>query len=77
MQVISAFQTFTPAYIIGGVGGGAMDSTLFYTLYIYIIGFNYFKMGMASALAWIMLIVISIFSFIIFKTSAKWVYYDN
>ena len=77
MQIISAFQTFTPAYIIGGVGGGAMDSTLFYTLYIYIIGFNYFKMGMASALAWIMLIVISIFSFIIFKTSAKWVYYDN
>ena len=51
MQIISAFQAFTPAYIIGGSSGGSLDSLLFYTLYLYTMGFSFFKMGIASAMA--------------------------
>lgn len=77
MQIISAFQAFTPAYIIGGVSGGALDSLLFYTLYLYTIGFNYFKMGSASAMAWILMLAISILTILIFKFSKKSVHYES
>lgn len=77
MQIISAFQSFTPAYIIGGVTGGALDSLLFYTLYLYTVGFNYFKMGLASAMAWIMMLAIALVTFLIFKLSRNSVYYES
>lgn len=77
MQIISAFQAFTPAYIIGGVTGGALDSLLFYTLYLYITGLTYFKMGYASAMAWILMIVISVITIIIFRLSRNSVYYES
>jgi len=77
MQIVSAFQAFTPAYIVGGSTGGMLDSTLFYSLYIYIVGFTNFKMGVASAMAWILLLVVAALTTIIFKTSDRWVYYDN
>jgi len=79
MQIISAFQAFTPAYIVGGSNniGGTRDSLLFYTLYLYIMGFSYFKMGIASAMAWILLVIIAVFTAVIFKSSDKWVYYEN
>lgn len=76
MQIISAFQAFTPAYIIGGVNGGALDSLLFYTLYLYIVGFTYFKMGYASAMAWILMIAISVLTIIIFKLTNRNVHYE-
>lgn len=76
MQIISAFQSFTPAYIIGGVTGGALDSLLFYTLYLYIVGFTYFKMGYASAMAWILMIAISVLTIFIFKMTNKNVHYE-
>lgn len=76
MQIISAFQAFTPAYIIGGVTGGALDSLLFYTLYLYIVGFTYFKMGYASAMAWILMIIISILTIIIFRLTNRSVHYE-
>lgn len=69
MQIISAFQAFTPAYIIGGSTGGVLDSLLFYTLYLYIIGFTFFKMGVASAMAWILMFVVGILTIILFKSS--------
>lgn len=77
MQIISAFQAFTPAYIIGGVTGGALDSLLFYTLYLYTIGFNYFKMGYASAMAWVLMLIISVFTMLIFKFSKNIVNYES
>ncbi len=77
MQIISAFQAFTPAYIIGGVSGGALDSLLFYTLYLYTIGFNYFKMGYASAMAWILMLAISILTVLIFRFSKNTVHYES
>ena len=77
MQIISAFQAFTPAYIIGGVTGGALDSLLFYTLYLYIMGFTYFKMGFASSMAWILMAAIAILTFLIFKFTKNMVYYED
>lgn len=79
MQIISAFQAFTPAFIIAGASslGGNLDSLLLYTIYLYQMGFQYFKMGIASAMAWIMLIAIGALTFIIFKVSKNAVYYGD
>ena len=77
MQIISAFQQFTAAFVIGGVDGGPLDSLLFYTLYLYISGFKYFEMGYASAMAWVLLIIIAAFTAFVFLTAKKWVYYEK
>jgi len=77
MQIISAFQAFTPAYIVGGAGGGTLDSTLFYTLYLYTLGFTYYKMGLASAMAWILMIAIAVLTIIVLKSTSKITYYNE
>lgn len=77
MTIINAFQAFTPAYIISGGSGSPLDSTLFYTLYLYIKGFQHFSMGYASALAWILLVIIAITTAIMFAIGKLWVYYDE
>lgn len=77
MQIINAFQAFTPAYIVSGGSGGPLDSTLFYTLYLYQKGFTQFQMGYASAMAWFLLICISVVTALVFISSKKWVYYQD
>ncbi len=77
MQMISAFQAFTQAYIIGGGGGGVLNSTLFYTLYLYIQGWTYHEMGYASGMAWVLLLVIGVLTTLVFKTSGLWVSYGT
>jgi multiple sugar transport system permease protein len=77
MQLIGAFQSFTQAFIISGGTGGPIDSTLFYTLYLYMKGFTYFEMGYASAMAWVLLIIISIFTALVFISSKYWVNYGD
>jgi multiple sugar transport system permease protein len=77
MQIIHAFQAFTPAYIVSGGEGGPLDSTLFYTLYLYQKAFTHFDMGYAAAMAWILLIAIAIITAVIFGTSKKWVFYQE
>jgi len=77
MQIIGAFQAFTQAYIISGGRGGPINSTLFFTLHLYNRGFTYFEMGYASAMAWVLLIMIAIITGIIFKTSGTWVSYGS
>lgn len=77
MQIINAFQAFTPAYIVSGGSGGPLDSTLFYTLYLYQKGFTQFQMGYASALAWILLFAIAFVTALIFLSSKKWVHYQE
>lgn len=59
ITMIGAFQAFTGAYVISNGSGGPLDSTLFYTLYLYQTGFSYFDFGYASALAWVLLVVIA------------------
>lgn len=77
LQMVGAFQAFTPAYVVSGGTGGPLDSTLFYTLYIYQQGFGDLHMGYASAMAWILLLAIGTFSVIAFVTSRYWVFYQD
>ncbi|WP_457965148.1 sugar ABC transporter permease [Arthrobacter sp. D1-29] len=77
MQLIGSFQTFTQGYVMSGGTGGPADSTLFYNLYLYQKGFTEFEMGYASAMAWLLLMIIAIFTAINFIASKFWVFYDN
>ncbi|MCY3897282.1 MAG: sugar ABC transporter permease [Caldilineaceae bacterium SB0675_bin_29] len=72
---INSFQVFTQAYIM--TEGGPADSTLFYVLYLYRHAFNYFKMGYASAMAWLLFIVIVVLTYIQFRLSLRWVHYGG
>ncbi len=75
MGLIGSFQYFTQAYII--TQGGPDDSTLFYSLYLYNNAFSYFHMGYASAMAWILFAIIMAATLLVFKSSARWVYYGG
>lgn len=77
VQTIEAFKAFTPAFIISGGTGGPINSTLFYTLYLYQEAFGYFRMGYAAALAWILLVIIALFTAFSFLTARYWVHYDD
>ncbi|MEK3721080.1 carbohydrate ABC transporter permease [Paenibacillus sp. FSL H8-0034] len=77
MQTIGAFMTFTPAYIISRGEGGPLDNTLLYSLYLYRRAFVFFEMGYASAMAWVMLILIGLLALAIFKSSVYWVHYES
>ena len=57
--------------------GGPADSTLFYAYYLFNSAFKYFDMGYASAMAWVLLIIVLILTFIQMWTSKKWVYYES
>jgi multiple sugar transport system permease protein len=77
IQTIEGFKSFTPAFIISGGTGNPINSTLFYTLYLYQEAFAFFRMGYASALAWVLLIVVALFTGFSFLTSRFWVHYDD
>jgi multiple sugar transport system permease protein len=77
IQTIEAFKSFTPAFIISGGTGNPINSTLFYTLYLYQEAFGFFRMGYASALAWVLLALVGIFTAFSFLTSKYWVHYDE
>ncbi|RDJ16968.1 carbohydrate ABC transporter permease [Rhizobium grahamii] len=77
VQTIDAFKAFTPAFIISGGTGGPINSTLFYTLYLYQEAFGNFRMGYASALAWVLVLIIAVFTAFSFLTSRYWVHYDD
>ncbi|KRE72192.1 carbohydrate ABC transporter permease [Arthrobacter sp. Soil762] len=77
METIHAFQIFSSAYIISNGEGGPAGSTLFYTLYLYLRGFSDFRMGYASAMAWLLLIVVGLITLVIFRTSKSWVHYSG
>ena len=75
MQMINAFQEFTPAYVI--TQGGPLKSTYLYGLMLYDQGFKFFKMGYASALSWILFVIIMIFTSMTFGSSQSWVHYGD
>ncbi|WP_284301901.1 carbohydrate ABC transporter permease [Homoserinibacter gongjuensis] len=77
LQMIGAFQAFTPAFVVSGGTGGPVNSTLFYTLYLYQRGFTGFQMGYASAMAWILFVVIALVTAVNFWFSKYWVHYDD
>lgn len=75
MGLIGTFQYFTQAYVM--TAGGPEDSTTFYALHLFNRAFLDFKMGYASAMAWILFLITLAAALFVFKTSARWVYYSG
>ena len=75
MGVIGAFQYFTQAYIM--TQGGPEDSTHFYALYLFNRAWRYLDMGYASAMAWILFVIVMVLTIVIFKTHRRWVHYGG
>ena len=72
MQTITAFMAFTQAFVI--TQGGPNDATNFYALYVYNHAFKWSNMGYASAMSWLMLVLISVITLVLFKSSKFWVF---
>ncbi|MBN2418610.1 MAG: sugar ABC transporter permease [Deltaproteobacteria bacterium] len=77
LQMIDAFKAFSSAFIISKGDGAPLDSLLFVTVYLYNEAFAYLRMGYASALAWVLFVIIAIFTAIAFFTSKYWVHYES
>lgn len=77
LELIHGFQGFTAAFVISNGTGGPTDSTMLYTLYLYLRGFGDFQMGYASAMAWVFLLAIGVLTAIIFSTGRMWVHYSD
>ena len=77
MQLINGFTVFSQAFIISGGRGDPQDSTLVYALYLYLRAFAYNEMGYGSALAWVLVLIIAVFTGLIYKTSDRWVHYES
>lgn len=75
IQMINAFQDFTAAFVI--TNGGPANSTYLYGIMLYQNAFQYFKMGYASALSWILFIIIIVITALIFKSSSRWAHYED
>lgn len=75
LGVIGSFQVFTAAYIM--TGGGPSNSTLFYMLYLYQQAFNFLNMGYASAMAWLLLLIILLLTVAQLWLAPRWVYYEG
>jgi multiple sugar transport system permease protein len=77
LETIHAFQSFTPAFVISNGTGGPIDSLLVYTVYLYQMGWTAYRMGYASAMAWVFLIAVGAFTAILFATGRFWVHYAD
>lgn len=75
LGIINAFQMFTSAFVI--TAGGPANATYMYVLFLYEKAFKQFQMGYASALAWILLLIIAVFTIINFVVSKYWVHYES
>ncbi len=77
LTTVNALQAFTPAYVVSNGTGGPADSTLFYTLYLYQRGFTQLDMGYAAAMAWVLVVVLAVFTAVMFATARFWVHYGD
>lgn len=82
MGIIGSFQIFTPVFLLGSANyglaaAGPMDSLLFWVVYIYNQGFFYFRMGYASAIAWLLFMLLVVLTLIQFRLAGRWVYYED
>jgi multiple sugar transport system permease protein len=73
LSIIMTFQTFTSAFV--ATDGGPLDATLFLVLYIYRQAFQFFNMGYAAALAWVLFAIILVFTVLLFRSQRFWVFY--
>ncbi len=76
-NIIFSFQVFTNVYVMTNGGGGPANSTMMYVLHIYLVAFRQYRLGYASALAWILFLILLLFTLVIFKSSSLWVYYET
>jgi multiple sugar transport system permease protein len=77
LSIIAGFQAFTQAFIMTGASGAPARSTLFYVLNLYNVGFQDLRMGYASAMAWLLFLVILAVTFAATRVSKRWVTYDR
>ncbi|MEO3925437.1 sugar ABC transporter permease [Micromonosporaceae bacterium B7E4] len=77
LETINGFQGFTAAFVLSNGTGGPVDSTLMYTLNLYITGFTELEMGYASAMAWVFLVAIALITVVFFSTGRFWVHYSD
>jgi multiple sugar transport system permease protein len=81
--VISGFQYFTQAYVASTTNhqrsdlGQPRNSLLFFSIYLYQQGFNYFRMGYASAMAWVLFVITMVCTVLLIKSSSRWVHYQG
>jgi len=73
--IIGTFQIFTSVYVM--TAGGPAEATLFYNLYLFNNAFRYNQMGYASALAWVLFLIVLILTLLVFRSSSTWVYYEG
>jgi multiple sugar transport system permease protein len=76
MQLINGLAVFTQAFVVSGGSGDPMNSTLVYALYLYQRAFKYYQMGYGSAMAWVLVLIIGVFTALLFRSSSGWVYYE-
>ena len=75
MQMIGGFMIFNSGFLI--TNGGPLDSTNFYAIYLYEVGFQFLRMGYASAMAWLLLVIIGAFTALVFLSQKYWVHYTG
>lgn len=75
--IISTFQVFAVIFVLTDGMGGPLDSTLVYMIYLFRNGFNFFRMGYASAMAWVLFLIVLVLTWIQFKTASRWVHYEG
>ncbi|MFG1732972.1 carbohydrate ABC transporter permease [Paenibacillus sp. 843] len=75
MGIINGFQVFSQAYVM--TNGGPNNASLFYVFYLYREAFQFSRMGSASAIAWVLFLIIMVLTYVVFRTSNKWVYYEG
>jgi multiple sugar transport system permease protein len=77
ISMIAATQFFTQPYVLTGGLGTPASSLMFYVMMLYRYAFVFFKLGLASALAWLLFLAILVLTFVIFKSSNRWVHYGG
>jgi multiple sugar transport system permease protein len=77
LQMIEAFRSFSGAFIISGGSGAPLNSLLLFTVYLFDEAFSFLRMGYASALAWVLLVIVALLTALAFWTSKYWVHYEN
>lgn len=76
-NIILSFQVFTNVYVMTGGNGGPANSTMMYVLHLYLVAFRQYRLGYASALAWVLFVILLLLTLLIFKSSSMWVYYES
>lgn len=76
-NIIFSFQVFTNVYVMTDGEGGPANSTMMYVLHLYLVAFRQYRLGYASALAWVLFLILLLLTLLIFKSSSLWVYYET